>query len=124
MFVCLFKPRFGKVIAFDVGERNPNLGLRVVNMGSLCFYMRAESRFFGVCWGLYQICAILNNYTMRAHYFLLNNWANEIFAGETRYMLARSQSRPSSIEVDAVVLFGNIISKVGAVDVIFVRLYN
>ena len=83
--------------------------------------MRAESRFFGVCWGLYQICAILNNYTMRAHYFLLNNWANEIFAGETRYMLARSQSRPSSIEVDAVVLFGNIISKAGAVDVIFVR---
>ena len=29
--------------------------------------------------------------------------------------------RPSSSKVDAVVLFGSIISKVGAVDVIFVR---
>ena len=41
------------IIAFDVGERNPNLGLRVVNMGSLCFYMRAESRFFG---GFVGVC--------------------------------------------------------------------
>ena len=30
-----------------LGERNHNLGLHVVSMGSLCFYMREESRFWG-----------------------------------------------------------------------------
>ena len=30
--------------------------------------------------GLYQICAILNNYTNACAPFLLKNWTNEIFA--------------------------------------------
>ena len=65
-------------IAFDVGERNPNLGLRAVNMGSLCFYMREESRLGG---GVYQVCAIWNNYTMRAYYFFCSK------TGQTRFLL-------------------------------------
>ena len=36
-----------------LGERNHNLGLYVVNMGSLCFYMREESRFLG---GFVGVC--------------------------------------------------------------------
>ena len=51
--------RINRIIAFDVGERNPNLGLRVVNMGSpVLLHAHRISIFWGfvrVCSGLYQI---------------------------------------------------------------------
>ena len=54
--------RINRIIAFDVGERNPNLGLRVVNMGSpVLLHARRISifgGFVGVCWGIYvRVCS-------------------------------------------------------------------
>ena len=53
-------------IAFDVGERNPNLGCVWWTWDPCAFTCVKNLDLFGVCWSLYQMCAILNNYTMRA----------------------------------------------------------
>ena len=90
------------------GERNPNLGLQVVNMGSLCFYMRAESRFF---FGFVGVC------TKSAPFLIITQCASTIFCsktGQTRFLLDKRDTCWLNHNLDP-------LKRSYAVDVIFVR---